>query len=87
MLEKNSEEQIGGRLNELVMEGGFRFDTGPSLLLLPETYQETFRGQRGQLKFKYRWSWTLFMYRLSFCVLVSLFFFSFFRGMFMCGQR
>ena len=47
VLEKNSEEQIGGRLNELVMEGGFRFDTGPSLLLLPETYRETFRGQRG----------------------------------------
>ncbi|CAN0408257.1 unnamed protein product, partial [Laminaria digitata] len=43
VLEKNSEEQIGGRLNELVMEGGFRFDTGPSLLLLPETYRETFR--------------------------------------------
>eukprot|EP00904_Undaria_pinnatifida_P006680 jgi/Undpi1/3141/HiC_scaffold_15.g06515.m1 len=42
VLEKNSEKQIGGRLNELVMEGGFRFDTGPSLLLLPETYRETF---------------------------------------------
>ena len=49
VLEKNSEEQIGGRLNELVMEGGFRFDTGPSLLLLPDTYRETFRGQRGLL--------------------------------------
>ncbi|CBJ25802.1 conserved unknown protein [Ectocarpus siliculosus] len=42
VVEKNSEEDIGGRLNELVMEGGFRFDTGPSLLLLPETYRETF---------------------------------------------
>ncbi|CAN0553549.1 unnamed protein product, partial [Ectocarpus sp. 8 AP-2014] len=44
VVEKNSEEDIGGRLNELVMEGGFRFDTGPSLLLLPETYRETFAG-------------------------------------------
>ena len=28
MVEKNGEEDIGGRLNELVMDGGFRFDTG-----------------------------------------------------------
>lgn len=44
VVEKNGEGQMGGRLNELEMEGGFRFDTGPSLLLLPETYRETFRG-------------------------------------------
>ncbi|CAN0335872.1 unnamed protein product, partial [Hapterophycus canaliculatus] len=42
VVEKNSEGDIGGRLNEMVMEGGFRFDTGPSLLLLPDTYRETF---------------------------------------------
>jgi phytoene dehydrogenase-like protein len=24
-------------------QGAFRFDTGPSLLLFPETYQKTFR--------------------------------------------
>lgn len=28
MVEKNGKEGIGGRLNELVMDGGFRFDTG-----------------------------------------------------------
>lgn len=44
VLEKNGPEQSGGRLNELVLEGGFRFDTGPSLLLLPEIYRDTFRG-------------------------------------------
>lgn len=46
VVEKNREEDIGGRLNELVIEGDFRFDTGPSLLLLPETYRETFAGCR-----------------------------------------
>lgn len=30
VVEKNSEEDIGGRLNELVMDGGYRFDTGES---------------------------------------------------------
>lgn len=48
VVEKNGEEDIGGRLNELVMPGGFRFDTGPSLLLLPETYRETFAGVMGE---------------------------------------
>lgn len=48
VLEKNGPEQSGGRLNELVLEGGFRFDTGPSLLLLPEIYRETFRGNSSQ---------------------------------------
>ncbi|CAM9896207.1 unnamed protein product [Ascophyllum nodosum] len=43
VLEKNGPDQAGGRLNEIVQEGGFRFDTGPSLLLLPDTYRETFR--------------------------------------------
>lgn len=47
IVEKNSEDQVGGRLNEMTKSGdgdnsGFRFDTGPSLLLLPDTYRETF---------------------------------------------
>lgn len=48
VLEKNGKEQAGGRLNEIVQscgnDGDFRFDTGPSLLLLPDTYREYFRG-------------------------------------------
>lgn len=49
IVEKNSEDQVGGRLNEMTKSGdgdnsGFRFDTGPSLLLLPDTYRETFEG-------------------------------------------
>ncbi|CAM9322137.1 unnamed protein product [Discosporangium mesarthrocarpum] len=42
VVEKNGEDGIGGRLNELVFEGGYRFDTGPSLLLLPRTYKKAF---------------------------------------------
>lgn len=49
VVEKNGKDMVGGRLNEMVKtcdKGvGFRFDTGPSLLLLPETYRETFRGK------------------------------------------
>lgn len=48
VMEKNGKEQAGGRLNEIVQscgaDGDFRFDTGPSLLLLPDTYRESFRG-------------------------------------------
>ncbi|CAM9414847.1 unnamed protein product [Chrysoparadoxa australica] len=44
VLEKNGEQDIGGRVNEVSLgpQGEFRFDTGPSLLLLPEIYRETF---------------------------------------------
>jgi phytoene dehydrogenase-like protein len=41
LLEKNS--QLGGRL-ATADEAGFRFDTGPSLLLAPDIYRETFEG-------------------------------------------
>jgi phytoene desaturase len=45
VLEKN--DRPGGRAS-LIREDGFTFDTGPSLLLMPETYAETYRalGQR-----------------------------------------
>ena len=44
LYEKN--EEVGGRLNSeyLVCNGEkYRFDTGPSLLLLPDIYRETFQ--------------------------------------------
>lgn len=43
LLEK--ENTVGGRLSELRLNtdaGSFRYDTGPSLLLLPEVYRQTF---------------------------------------------
>ena len=40
ILEKNG--QTGGRCQSLATRGGFRFDTGPSLLLFPDTYKKTF---------------------------------------------
>lgn len=49
VIEKNPEERAGGRLNVLVkhVQGGrFRFDTGPSLLLLPEIYRGFFEGEK-----------------------------------------
>ena len=39
VLEQNS--NVGGRLQSVTIEG-VRFDTGPSLLLFPDTYQQTF---------------------------------------------
>ena len=39
LLEKNAE--LGGRLSTEVIDG-YRFDTGPSLLLFPQTYKEMF---------------------------------------------
>lgn len=44
IVEKNGRE--GGRLGEYVWEG-HRWETGPSLLLLPEVYQETFEALGG----------------------------------------
>jgi len=40
VFEKNA--RIGGRMNRLRM-GGFTFDTGPSLLLMTDTYRDLFR--------------------------------------------
>lgn len=34
--------QVGGRCQSVQL-GEYRFDTGPSLLLFPETYRQTFR--------------------------------------------
>eukprot|EP01023_Acetabularia_acetabulum_P048604 TRINITY_DN5143_c0_g2_i7.p1 TRINITY_DN5143_c0_g2~~TRINITY_DN5143_c0_g2_i7.p1 ORF type:complete len:201 (-),score=39.13 TRINITY_DN5143_c0_g2_i7:121-723(-) len=39
MYEKN--DQVGGRMQSVDMNG-YRFDTGPSLLLYPNTYKQTF---------------------------------------------
>src|SRR5215216_743352 len=39
VLERNA--TVGGRANELCV-GGYRFDTGPSLLLMPDVYRELF---------------------------------------------
>lgn len=39
VLERNA--TVGGRANELSVDG-YRFDTGPSLLLMPDVYQELF---------------------------------------------
>ena len=38
VFEKNS--AIGGRMNRLATEEGFIFDTGPSLLLMTDTYRD-----------------------------------------------
>ena len=43
ILEKNSD--VGGRCRSEEFEGGgegYRFDTGPSLMLLPDRYREQF---------------------------------------------
>ncbi|CAG9467515.1 unnamed protein product [Pedinophyceae sp. YPF-701] len=40
ILEKNAD--VGGRCQSETTAGGFRFDTGPSLLLFPDTYKQTF---------------------------------------------
>jgi len=45
VLEKNSEAMVGGRVGEELVEtskGRFRFDTGASLFLMPEIFEETF---------------------------------------------
>lgn len=45
VLEQNGRDTAGGRLGEYVWEGAagqYRWETGPSLLLLPEVYEETF---------------------------------------------
>jgi len=42
VLEKNTEDMIGGRINQEFI-AGIRFDLGPSLLLLPDVYRRTFR--------------------------------------------
>lgn len=53
VVEKNGKDQAGGRLNEMTKggdgKGDFRFDTGPSLLLLPDTYRETFKGAEDEV--------------------------------------
>lgn len=41
LLEKN--KKLGGRM-ATEARGGFRFDTGPSLLLAPDIYREAFDG-------------------------------------------
>ncbi len=41
VLEKNAAGEVGGRAQTKWM-GGYRFDTGPSLLLFPQTYRDTF---------------------------------------------
>ena len=38
LLEKNDE--VGGRMQSHKTAAGYRFDTGPSLLLFPEQYRE-----------------------------------------------
>ena len=43
VFEKN--DQVGGRVGRLEAEG-FSFDTGPSLLLMTDTYRELFRIRR-----------------------------------------
>ncbi|KAG5184748.1 hypothetical protein JKP88DRAFT_289730 [Tribonema minus] len=43
VVEKNGEEDVGGRVNERILDGRYRFETGPSLLLLPDAFRETFR--------------------------------------------
>ena len=42
ILEKNTEDMVGGRINQEIIEG-CRFELGPSLLLLPDVYRETFK--------------------------------------------
>lgn len=45
VLEQNGRDAAGGRLGEYVWEGpagAYRWETGPSLLLLPEVYEDTF---------------------------------------------
>lgn len=46
VVEQNGREAAGGRLGEYVWEG-HRWETGPSLLLLPEVYAETFAAMGG----------------------------------------
>ena len=46
VFEKNG--QIGGRLGRL-REGGFAFDTGPTLLLMTDVYRDLFRAAGGDL--------------------------------------
>lgn len=46
IVEKNGRDCAGGRLGEYIWEG-HRWETGPSLLLLPEVYQETFEALGG----------------------------------------
>ncbi|WP_268778270.1 phytoene desaturase family protein [Rubrobacter aplysinae] len=41
VFEKNA--SAGGRMNRLETDGGFTFDTGPSLLLMTDTYRKLFR--------------------------------------------
>ncbi|MDN5696685.1 MAG: phytoene desaturase family protein [Rubrobacter sp.] len=48
VFEKNS--SIGGRMNRLVTEEGFTFDTGPSLLLMTDTYRDLFRAAGRRLE-------------------------------------
>ncbi len=48
VFEKNS--SIGGRMNLLVTEEGFTFDTGPSLLLMTDTYRDLFRAAGRRLE-------------------------------------
>jgi len=48
IVEKNGRDCAGGRLGEYVWEG-HRWETGPSLLLLPEVYQETFEALGGSI--------------------------------------
>ncbi|GAQ81597.1 phytoene dehydrogenase [Klebsormidium nitens] len=47
IIEKNAD--IGGRL-QTIEEGGHRFDTGPSLLLMPQAYRAAFRSMGTQLE-------------------------------------
>ena len=48
VFEKNS--SIGGRMNRLATEEGFTFDTGPSLLLMTDTYRDLFRAAGRKLE-------------------------------------
>ncbi len=49
VLEQSGREAAGGRLGEYVWEG-HRWETGPSLLLLPDVYEETFAAVGGKFR-------------------------------------
>lgn len=36
------EKTIGGKMNQ-IKEGGFTFDVGPTIVMMPETYRDVFR--------------------------------------------
>ncbi|CAM9289030.1 unnamed protein product, partial [Heterosigma akashiwo] len=50
VVEKNKEDDVGGRMNERLLGGKYRFETGPSLMLLPGVYREAFAALGARLE-------------------------------------